>query len=185
MADDPITESTTLAVSLLSDEQREMLSMALFPDTHTNIVRVLEKERTLRPLPIKWAKQVHAVLAPFHEAIEKAGVKEGDTDLSKVEETQTEVELLELLIRVGRVLATYYKWEDVVEALDEEELTVEELQELVVTQQNLQSANDFLLMGLRVLVGVMQQAEIQSVRMMTTLTSGIISLSQNTSSGQS
>lgn len=153
----------------LSEAEQALLSKALFPSTHTDKTMLCGQERTLRPLPIKWSKQVHVLLMPFTRDVEASGVKEGETDLSKVREQvdRSELDLLQLLVDVSLILAKFYKWDDVTEKIEEEDVYQEELQALVVTQLNLQKANDFLLMGLRVLVGVMQQAEIQAVKLLS------------------
>jgi len=163
-----IEATQDMSLLTLTADQREMLSKALFPDTHTDTVEVLGVKRTLRPLPIKWSKQMHALLAPFHEGLEAAEITAEGTNIEKVKEVvANELDLLSLMLSASEIIATYYKWEDVLEALKSEEVLSDELQALIVVQQNLQKANDFLLMGLRMLVGVMQQAEIQSVRMLS------------------
>jgi hypothetical protein len=159
-----LEDGKTLALKLLTIEQREMLSKTLFPDTHNDSVDIFGKSRALRPLPIKWSKQVHAMLRPFHEAVESRGVTDQDQDFEKLEEIQTEADLVRLLLNVSGVIADFYQWADVKEAIQTEDILIEDLQALVVRQTNLQNTNDFLLTGLRVLVGVMQQAEIQSVK---------------------
>ena len=164
-----IEDAMTVNFRSLTEEQQALLSKALFPSTHTDRVTFCGKERTLRPLTIKWSKQIHILLEPFHQSVASSGVREGETDLSKVQDEvdKSELDLLEMLTDVARVLVTFYKWAGVEEKIDEEDILQEELQDLVNCQLRLQRSNDFLLMGLRVLVGVMQQAEIQAVKLLS------------------
>ena len=164
-----IDAAMSVSFQSLSEEEQALLSKALFPSTHTDKVTFCGEERTLRPLTIKWSKQIHILLEPFHQDVAASGVKEGETDLSKVQEQvdKSELDLLEMLTSVARVLVTFYKWEGVAEKIADEDIYQEELQDLVNCQLRLQGSNDFLLMGLRVLVGVMQQAEIQAVKLLS------------------
>jgi len=164
-----IDAALAVQFKLLSAEEKEMLSQALFPRTQTDKVQVCGKERTLRPLTIKWSKQVHILLAPFINDVQASGLRAGETDLKKLQDhiDQTELDLLKILTDVSLILAEFYGWEDVTEKIGEEDVYQAELQALVVRQMDLQKANDFLLLGLRVLVGVMQQAEIQAVRLLS------------------
>ncbi len=140
---------------ILTEEQRKMLSKALFPESHTDKVSLLKKERFITPLPIKISRKISTLLSDFQAKVEGAEVSTNAVDL----------DLLTYLLEISKTLAEFYKWEDVLEALQTEDLTVTELQHLIVQQLNLQETNDFLLIPLRVLVGIMQQAEIEMVNM--------------------
>lgn len=151
----------------LTPEQQDQLSKALFPDTHTDKVKVLDKERVLRPLPLKYSREINARLKPFHEKITGA-FKGQDVDVE-------EQELADDLVSVALILAARYNFEDVVAALQEEELTVDEIQAFVVTQVNLQQKNDFLLTPLRFLVGLLQRREIAMTQLQSqNIVSGLV-----------
>lgn len=148
--------------SALSPDQDAALSKVLFPDTHTDKVTLLGVERTLRPLPVKYSRLLNTCLQDFQLRVEKGLVEEGTTD----------VNLLDQLLMVVDHLSDFYKWEDVKKELAElEQITTGDLQRVVVNQAALQEANDFLLMPLRVLIGMMRHVEIE------------MSLYQNISSG--
>lgn len=142
----------------LSDDQQKALSKALFPQTHTGKVTVLGKERTLRPLTIKYARQLNAHLQAFQDKVSEGADEEKVVDL----------DLLDTVLSACTVIAQFYGWEDVLKAVEEEDCELTEMQGLVVAQTNLQDSNDFLLMGLRLLVVVMQQAEIEMTHLQNT-----------------
>lgn len=140
----------------LTDSERESLSKALFPETHTDKVVVLGEERVLSPLPIKYSRKLNALLTPVLESTEKS---EGE-EAKKMDEV-----VQKALADSALVLAERYGWEDVKKAVAEEELALVELESLALVQQELNSANDFLLRPLRVLVRMLQAREIAMVKM--------------------
>jgi len=152
-----VDEAVEQGLAELTPEQQEQLSKALFPDTHTEKVMVLGKERTLKPLPLKFSREINARLKPFNDKLKQAQ-QGGDAET-------TEQELADDLVAVAEILAKRYDFEDVVAGLKEEELTVDEIQAFVVTQVNLQQKNDFLLTPLRFLVGLLQRREIAMVQL--------------------
>lgn len=157
-----LREQTILGVGNLADRERARLSKVLFPDTHTTDVELLGVTRKVRPLPVKWARQLHAIVHPFQDAV--GAEVQAQVAGAEPSKTVTEVEILKTLFDSAEVLASYYKWEDVAAALREEEITLAEVQALVVRQMQVQADNDFLLTGLRMLIVIMQQAEMRSVR---------------------
>jgi hypothetical protein len=162
-----VEQAVVHSVNALTDEQRDQMSKALFPDTHTTTVMLLGEKRTLRPLPIKYSKQINALLSEF-QSIVKASAEGADA------ESAIELDLLEHVVGVSGILATFYGWPEVQAAIDEEDVMLGDLQSLIVHQMHLQEMNDFLLMPLRVLVGVMQQAEIEMIRLQS-IFSGLVS----------
>jgi hypothetical protein len=142
----------------LTDEQKGQLSKALFPDTHTEKVTVCGKDRTLRPLTIKYSRQLNVKLQGFQDK-----VAEGE-DSSKV----VDIDLLDTVLEAVNVLCTFYEWEDVLQKVADEDCELTELQGLLVQQVNLQDMNDFLLMPLRLLVVLMQMAEIEMFHLQST-----------------
>lgn len=161
---DVLEQEVRAQVGTLTAEQQEQLSKALFPDTHTDKVTLCGKERTLRPLTIKCAKQISVLLSEFQKTVEG----------SQGSGVTIDVDLLDYVMGCSKILADYYGWEDVLEKIDEEDLLLSELQALVVHQMHLQEMNDFLLVPLRVLVNVMQEAEIAVIRLQT-MFSGLVS----------
>lgn len=142
----------------LTDEQKQQLSKALFPSTDTRKVTLLGEERELRPLTIKFERQLNVTLQAFQDK-----VKEGE-DPTKV----VDIDLLETVLDASKILATFYGWDDVKGKIEEEDVHMEELQALLVIQSQLQESNSFLLMPLRILVVVMQQAEIEMIHLQST-----------------
>ena len=136
----------------LNSEQEAQLSKVLFPDTHTDKVELLGKSRQLRPLPVKYSRALNVCLQEFYLRVEKGLSEPGTTD----------VDLLDQLLSVVDQLSEFYGWDDVKEELKElEKITTGDLQRVVVNQAALQEANDFLLMPLRVLIGMMRHVEIE------------------------
>ena len=140
-----------VAKSLLQLSDREKLSKALFPDTHTKEVELLGITRQLRPVPLKVAKQLETALMPVSMKLAN--------ELAKTEADVGPL-VISALSKAGRILATYYNWQDVQKGLDEEDLSVTELQMLASVQAQLNGENDFLLGPLRVILKVNQLHEI-------------------------
>lgn len=153
--EDALNQVLTLEGSL-TEEQRASLSKVLFPDTHTTKIKLGEKDRELRPLTIKYARQLHAAALPFVRAATAAA--ESDVAFS------LDDDIVNTLKNATQILASYYGWDDVQKMLEEEDFTTSELQNLVVRQQLLQGDNDFLLGPLRILIKVMQVREILQAR---------------------
>lgn len=158
-----IQESLGLAIQELSEEERKSLSKVLFPDTHTNEITVGGKKRTLRPLPVKWTRQVSHILQEFNQKTS------GSED-----EVASDLNMLDALIKVVRILAEYYKWDDLLD--DPESLNIGEIQSLVYTQTELNGANDFLLSRLFMLVKQMQTREVLQLRLKSMSTTQLLSL---------
>lgn len=155
--DEQVEEMVTKARGGLTPEQEAQLSKVLFPDTHTGTVEFCGADRTLRPLTVKWAKKMAAILQPISQALNEASLSTGVKD--------AELELADALVSVGKLLAEFYGWEEeVVAKLEEEEVDLAELQALVVEQGALTRASDFLLIPLRVVVGTMRLAEVAMLR---------------------
>jgi len=162
-----LRDTTAEEIVRLAEDERAALSKVLFPDTDVREIVILDKPRKLRPLPIKWSKQIHALVKPFQDQVGRA-IQDQIAKKADAEDVNEE-HILKVLFDIADVLVTYYQWEDVKAALEEEEITLGEVQDLVVRQTTLQADNDFLLTGLRMLVTLMRQAEIRSVRLRSTL----------------
>lgn len=132
----------------VSEEDRQR--MVLFPATHNKTVEFLGEERTLRPLTAKWAKQLHAALLPFQKIVEAAQRGEDVVDIDD--------DLFNGLVKGGALVAEFYGWESAQKKIAEHDFLVSELQELLMTQAQLNGENDFLLSPLRSLLTVMQIA---------------------------
>lgn len=150
---------------ILTEEQRQQLSKALFPDTYTDEVEVCGKQRKIRPLTIKPARVISSLLESFQTLVNEA----------QVSKSPIEIDVLKNILSVCSVLAGYYKWEDVKAKIEEEDVSLSELQLLIVQQVRLQDSNDFLLNGLRTLVGVMQVHEITALHLQS-ISNGQLSL---------
>lgn len=144
------------AFTPLTPEQKEQLNKVLFPDTHTDKVKVLGEVRTLTPLPVKITRKLNTVAKPLAKKIE---------DSSKVRENvDIDEDLLEVLSESVLLLADYYKWDDVKKEVKEEGLRITELEEVLFTQLHLNENNDFLLSPLRSILSVLRITEIVRVR---------------------
>lgn len=140
----------------LSDDDAAQLSKVLFPETHIVELELLGIKRKLRPLPVKYAKAIFSQVRPLGTAI-LSGMKSPEV----VDITAT---VCEALTVAASEIAAFYKWQDVQQALTEEEISLPEMQELIVHQQKLNGASDFLLGPLRVVIMVMQMHEVVNVK---------------------
>jgi len=152
----------------LTEEERALLEHSvLFPETFDGKVTILGEERRLRALPIKYAKQIHAALSSLTEAAAMSAdrILERSFGKQKRAEQDQEFDMLKTVMVVSHILAEFYQWDDVLTALKEEMVTIEELQALIVMQQGVQRSSDFLLTGLRVITALMQTIEMAHVSM--------------------
>lgn len=163
--DESVQEAVALAEAALTDEQREQLSKALFPDSDTTSVTVYGKTRELTPLPLKYSRQINSKLTAFNTALKKAQAG-GDAEV-------TEEQLADGLVSVAKIIATKNDWSDLQEALEEEEVLMDEIQALVVCQTEVQQRNDFLLTPLRVLVTLLRKREILTVTLLQSTNFGL------------
>lgn len=147
-----LSKMVEVTFASLPQDEKEQLSKVLFPETHTNVVTVLGKDREMFPTPIRVSRKLRAVLDPLQEKIQNADTSPGSVDLDE--------EVLKVLFDVAKVLAAHYGWADVTEAADKEDLTQQDLEALAYTQQALNEANDFLLQPLRVVVRMLQAREL-------------------------
>lgn len=159
------TKETALD-ALSESEKAQLENSVLFPSTYTGVVEILGVERELRPLPIKWSKKINHALAPLTEAADLTTTKFISQAIGKKTKSKDlEFDMLSSLLLVSDILAEFYGWDDVREAIKEEDLTIDCLQALVIMQQGVQNTNDFLLIGLRIIVNLMQAMEIAQVAM--------------------
>ena len=165
--DAPVTVTANDAIyGTLSPDEQANLSKVLFPDTHTKSVRLLDKDRELRPLPVKPAQRLKALIAPVTKEIEKAmSATEKDSNV----DYDADKPVLEVLERTANFLADYYNWDDVRAALKAYGLTVSEYQALAVGQVHINGANDFSLAPLRTVVRLCQITEMMAVRFQSIL----------------
>lgn len=170
---DSLEETDRNARVGLSEEQQANLSKALFPDTHTEFVEVMGVTRTLRPLPVKFARRLHALLKPVAAKIE---AHTGDAQKSGPA-PDLDTPLLDGCMKAAKVLCTFYgdDWADLKEALDKELIQFTDVQALLVQQAALQNANDFLLSPLRIAVGTMRFVEMGTIQYLS-MFSGLHSL---------
>lgn len=159
-----LEDTESAARAALSEAEQLNLSKALFPDTHTDEVMVLGESRTLRPLPIKYARQLHSILQPITAKIQKESVAEPE----KRSNVNVDLELLDACLKAALILCKFYEWDDLTEKLKEELVEFDEVQALLVQQAALQKANDFLLTPLRVAVGTMRIVETNTLQYLST-----------------
>jgi len=164
--DTPDAISAQLGVTLSADE-RSKLSRVLFPETDTHEVTVLGKVRELRPLPIKVAQRLKATIAPLNKELQ-AGIEAVEKNPKL--DFDGETLIVQVLEKAASILADFYDWQDVKEALAKDGLALAELQGLAALQVEVSGNNDFLLDGLRSVVRWMRVAELMSVRFQSTLT---------------
>lgn len=176
-----VEEAANFAVSLsaesLTPEERDHLSKALFPDTHTNRVTILEQERTLRPVPVKVSRKLYSLLKDYAEKVQEEGAVIEEPTNAEEAVAKYEEEILKRLFEITKSLAEFYGWSDVIEAVAQEGLSVPEMEGLAYTQQELNSANDFLLQPLRVFVRMLQVREIVLLKLEKSVTTSTLPLS--------
>lgn len=138
---------------------KERLDKVLFPDTHVQKVTFLGGERDLRPLPVKYAKLVHAQMMPFATKAIESDKAESDDRAFEADEI-----LSDALTGVAKTLCGFYGWGDEVEQkIQSGNVTTTELQALVSVQTNVNGANDFLLAPLRLAVKIMRVRALMDV----------------------
>lgn len=168
--DDKLTETVKQQVAALPEGDAASLSKVLFPDTHTDKVTLLGKERTLKPVPVKIARQINAATVAIANRINAAFAGDGSIAEDQLNKPLDEP-VTTALMTVTKVLADYYEWLDVKFAAESEDLTLTEVQALAVTQVRLNENNDFLLSPLRTLIASLQIIEILGMHFRSTLTS--------------
>jgi len=152
----------------LTAEEQAQLSRCLFPSEDTKDVVVLGKTRELRPLPIKWARKLKVSIQPLVTEISK-GFDE-TTAGTATEDFDAEGPILNAIEKATLVLADFYGWQDVKEAMAGDGLSLGEQQTLAAVQVNVNGNNDFLLGGLRSVVRWMQISEMMTHRFQNMLT---------------
>jgi len=139
------------------EDKRDQLSLVLFPTTHTKDAEVLGKVRSFTPLPLKFAKQISKALHKL--TVDLQPLMQNDVFIN-IEEVACDK-----MLAACKIIADYYKWDDVTAAIDDEMVSTTDLQNMVVTQLRIQGTNDFLLKTLRLLVKTMQLNELVAVRL--------------------
>jgi hypothetical protein len=141
----------------LNDDQKLLLSKALFPDTHTSEVEIAGQTRTFKPMTIKFARRINEDLKELQKRVQKA--------VSDNSAVRVDQDMLDGLVKVSNIICEFYGWEDLTQKIAEGDVTNEELLTMAMTQQNVQGTNDFLLMPLRLLLKVAQLHEILAIRL--------------------
>jgi hypothetical protein len=155
-------ETRSLLASVSKEDVEKNLSKVLFNET-TDKVKLLDKERTLRPIPIKYAKQISAKLIPFSLEVQEAFNKQEAKDLN--------AGMMAALTDAANIIASFYKWDDVLKAISDEEITTAEMQSLCISQVNLNGNNDFLLRPLSLVIEMMRMIEAMSLKFKSMSTS--------------
>lgn len=154
-----ISEKQRELFTKLTDEEKAKLSKVLFPDTDLDTIEILGKVRTIKPLPVKYAKLVHEASIDLGRLIAEAYKKPGVEILDD--------RILPVLSSVVKILAGFYSWSDIEVAVEKEELSLSELQGIVALQAAKNGANDFLLGPLRVVLKTMQLFEVIQLKFQT------------------
>ena len=152
----------------LTDAERAKLSKVLFPETHTNKITVLGKDRELRPLSIKYSRKLNSLLDPLTKRVEKAQKEEQDIVIDE--------DILKALMSTAECLCEFYgeSWNDIYKAVKEEEIPQVDLEAIAYTQQDLNGVNDFLLQPLRAIIHMLKFREIATAKMESMLSSSIM-----------
>lgn len=172
MSEQDFDATIDFGLDQMSDAEREKLSKALFPETHTDTVKVLGKERLLRPLTIRYARVVNKLLQPYLDRIDKQ-VSDEPLDANSLDEKKKALEeseiTLKYLLRLAGTLAEFYgkDWEDIKEAVSNEDISLVELEDVAVQQAHLNSVNDFLLVPLRTLIRILRWEEMRNAKLET------------------
>lgn len=151
------------SIAALGTDRRELLSKVLFPDTHKRYVEIEGVKYELNPMPLKLSKKVNAELKEYADLV----MKNATSTVGEAYDAGAAV--ADQLSNVGKVLCDHYatkdeKWSKLKEAIENEDLVIDDIQDLVVTQQAVQGTNDFLLVPLRLLIGMMQLEEVTSMK---------------------
>lgn len=145
----------------LSEDQKASLSKVLFPTTHTDEVSIGETKFILHPLTIKFSKQVSEATKEFTQSVSDG------VNSDKV--VSIDAPQLDALKNAARVIVGAYGKADLVQKIIDDDVSIEDLQDIVMKQQRIQGLNDFLLFGLRLLIKVMQMQECLLIKMETNL----------------
>lgn len=160
----PTSGDVPFELPTLTEDEQVSLSKVLFPDTHVEEVILLDLPRKIKPIPVKFSRQIFALLKPISEKIGKS-VQEQDK-----QEFDSTDEITKSLFQVANILADFYKWEDVKQAAAQELLSLSEVQTLAYAQQEVNGSNDFLLGPLRLIIRVQQVHETLAARFQSLLT---------------
>jgi hypothetical protein len=167
--DDFLEKSLNMTMDQLTDEDKQKLSKVLFPETHTDTITVLGRERTLRPTSLKTSRQVYALTKSVQEKIQQSQDADVEPALVSMDEFEKDYEevILKTLTDVAKCLCSFYgkDWDDIKVAAVDEDLSLSELQAIAYTQQELNTSNDFFLQPLRAFVRVLQAREVSMLLM--------------------
>lgn len=125
----------------------------LFPEGKVLKASLCGETVELRPLPIKWAKQLSARLS---DVIKQFG--EEDKKKLKAFQEKADIEIVDALLDCMVIMAQFYELEDVERESIEKVMSVTEVKALVLAQAQINEDDDFLLMPLQAIIGVLSQA---------------------------
>jgi len=134
------------------EKVEEVTDKVLFPETHIKKANISDKEISLRPLPISYAKQISKDLGTVRRMIIESGNEGG-----KTLPDDYDLQLIDALVRSVKTICDFYGL-----GLNEEKLSVNcstnELLKFVELQVEVNSDNDFLLLPLRVITEIIRVA---------------------------
>lgn len=158
-----IEEEFAKQMTQLPPELADQLSEVLFPQAFTKTVTLLSEARAIHAIPILYAKKVYEACKPIN--VKLAKVASGDVKIEEAENDAFTGELVAALSTVATILAEFYEWEDVKEAIKKDGLSVPEIQELAVEQREANGRNDFLLGPLHGIIRSMQMFEMANLKL--------------------
>jgi hypothetical protein len=154
-----LDDLAAVSAESLSEYQKSLLSLVLFPDTHTDTFEFGGEQYTVSPLTIKYAKKLHADLLPV--------MKKAEAAENSPQRINFDNDIVDALATAVLTLCDFYgaQWAQIRQAVVEEDVDLQTLQKIVVLQEGVQGTNDFLLGPLRLVIRLMQVQEILSVKM--------------------
>lgn len=154
-------------LSKLSEDQK--LSLVLFPETHTNEVTIAGIKITLRPLPIKYTKMIFSALDPHTTGFKSLFVKPDKPPAATVDKPDLNNEAIVALQKAGCLLADYYELPELKTKIQDEDVSLSDLENVLNEQQFINGTNDFLLSPLRLILTFLRLLEVTQVNSMKNL----------------
>lgn len=160
--DAELNSGAALASELFEVPDDVKLSKVLFPETHTNDIQFYDKKRELHVVPLKVSKKVFSLVKEHATNLHNA-IKEPEAEENKNKEMGPDI--AEALLKASKEIVKYYAsketgWQECVKALEDEDVSLGDMQSLCNAQQQLNGANDFFFGPLRTVIRVCQTQEV-------------------------
>lgn len=121
----------------------------LFPEAHAVKIQICKEEVDLRPLPLKYARLLSKRLQK---------VVRGFQDRSDEFKENADMEIADALRDCLLILVEFYNIEGIDSDTIEEQMTIPEIKTVVSLQARINEDDDFLLMPLQSIIGVISSA---------------------------